>query len=318
MPVTPGRARALRALEWAVAVLVLAFLVRYVAVHWEGITGHRWSLRPGRLAAGSALALLAYSIFVLLWKRLLAVFGSPLSLVDAHRIWYFGNLGRYVPGKVLQLAGTAYLARTKGVSPVLAVAASLVSQLFVLAAGGVVAAVLLPSAAGGEAAGIRALGVAAGAAFALLVLTPLFGRVHRLGLRLARRGEHWAPVRWRERAWLFAGAILAWGALGSGFYFFLSSITPLPDGSLWPVAGICAAGYLAGWLAVFVPGGIGVREGVYALLLAQLVPGPVAAAAAILARLWLTLLEIAAAAALAAAFGVADLRTPAPSPSRSA
>lgn len=318
MPLTPTRARALRALEWAAALLVLAFLVRYVAVHWEGIAAHRWSLRPARLVLGSALALLAYSGFVLLWKRLLAVLGSPLSLVDAHRIWYFGNLGRYVPGKVLQLAGTAYLARAKGVSPVLAVAASLISQLFVVAAGGVLAAVMVPAAAGGEAAGIRAAGMAAGAVFALLVLTPLFGRVHRLALRLARRSEHWAPIRWRERAWLFAGAVLAWVALGGGFFFFLSSITPLPDGSFWPVAGICAAGYLAGWLAVFVPGGIGVREGVYALLLAQLVPGPVAAAAAILARLWLTLVELAAAAALAAVFGFSDLRAAAPSPSRSA
>jgi uncharacterized membrane protein YbhN (UPF0104 family) len=72
--------------------------------------------------------------------------------------------------------------------------------------------------------------------------------------------------------------------------------------------GICAAGYLAGWVAVFVPGGLGVREGVYALLLAEVVPGPVAAAVAILSRLWLTAVELLVAILLALRYGLRDLR----------
>ena len=59
---------------------------------------------------------------------------------------------------------------------------------------------------------------------------------------------------------------------------------------------------------MFVPGGLGVREGVYALLLAELLPGPVAAAVAILSRLWLTALELLVALFLALRYGLRDLR----------
>ncbi|MGH7563721.1 MAG: hypothetical protein ACREK5_04780 [Gemmatimonadota bacterium] len=61
-------------------------------------------------------------------------------------------------------------------------------------------------------------------------------------------------------------------------------------------------------MAVFVPGGLGVREGVYALLLAEVLPGPLAAAVAILSRVWLTAVEVLVAGLLALRYGLRDLR----------
>ena len=52
------------------------------------------------------------------------------------------------------------------------------------------------------------------------------------------------------------------------------------------------------------------REGVYALLLAFYIPASIAVAVAILARLWLTFLELAVVAVLVARYGIADLRAP--------
>jgi len=52
---------------------------------------------------------------------------------------------------------------------------------------------------------------------------------------------------------------------------------------------------------------------VYAILLAAYIPTSIAVAVAILARLWLTLAEIAVVAFLLARYGTADLRAGAPS-----
>lgn len=297
----------LRALEWAVGLLVLAAIGRYLAREWDRLAARSWEVDWVLLALGSALVIVAYSGFVLLWRNLIVRLGGRLSAADAHRVWYFGNLARYVPGKVLQLVGAAYLARAKGVRPLLTVGSFVVAQLFVIAAGLAVTLATLPGAAfpvpGGAAAGL-----AVAVVLALLLLTPLFDRAHRLALGLAGREDAYAKVPVGTRVALLAGYLATWVVFGLGFGLFVGAVAEPPAGSQATLVGICAAGYLAGWAAVFVPGGLGVREGVYALLLAEVLPGPLAAAVAILSRLWLTGVELLVAALLALRYGFRDLR----------
>jgi hypothetical protein len=54
---------------------------------------------------------------------------------------------------------------------------------------------------------------------------------------------------------------------------------------------VAAAGAL-GTLSIFAPSGLGVREGVLALLLTTYVVSPVAVLISLLARLWVTLGEL--------------------------
>jgi hypothetical protein len=143
---------------------------------------------------------------------------------------------------------------------------------------------------------------------ALLLLTPLFDRAHRFGLRLANRSDAYVGVPLTSRIGLLLGYLAAWIVFGLGFALFARAVADPTPGSTSTLMGICTAGYLAGWAAVFVPGGLGVREGVYALLLAEVLPGPVAAAVAILSRLWLTAIELFVAILLALRYGVTDLR----------
>ena len=297
----------LRALEWAVALVVLAAIARYLVGEWDRLASRPWEVDWAILALGSGLVVLSYSGFVLLWRHLVSRLGGRLTAVDAHRIWYFGNLARYVPGKVLQLAGTAYLARAKGVGTVLTVGSMVVAQLFVIVAGLALTLVALPGPAfplpGGPAAGFAVAG-----GLALLLLTPIFDRTHRFALRLAGRSEAHVRVPITSRLGLLSGYLAAWIVFGLGFALFVRAVAEPAAGSTGTLMGICAAGYLAGWAAVFVPGGLGVREGVYALLLAEVLPGPVAAAVAILSRLWLTALELLVALLLVLRYGIRDLQ----------
>ncbi|HUP01630.1 MAG TPA: lysylphosphatidylglycerol synthase domain-containing protein [Gemmatimonadota bacterium] len=308
-PQVPGSARRrwLRWFELGVAVLVLGFLAAYLGRNWAEVRGHDWSIDWIRLLLASAGTGLAYSGFVILWRRLLAVLGGALTLADAHRIWYLANLGRFVPGKVVQLAGTAYLGRAKGVSPTVSLAAMITAQIFVLGAGLVVAALALPAAV--EVNGrLRLAAVLAAALFLAVLLTPLFGPPYRLALRALRRGTDWAPIAWRERLGLTLGYVATWIVLGASFHLFLTAVTEVPRGSLWPVTGIFATAYLAGFLAVFVPGGLGVREGALAVLLAAYIPPTIAVAIAFLARIWSTAVELVIAALLVGRYGLTDLR----------
>jgi hypothetical protein len=281
----------------------------YLARHWREVSEYRWIVDWARLAAASGLVVAGYSGYVLAWRRLLCAFGGSLSIVDAHRIWYLGNLGRYVPGKIFQLAGTAYMARAKGVSPVVTVAASVTAQLFVLGGALVVAGLLLPTVAAGPGRALVVAGALAAALFAVVTLSPLFDVLHRFALQTVGRPELHIRVPLAERLLGLAATSALIGAYGFAFYLFVTAVTTAPRGAILPLVGVNAIAYLAGYLAVFAPGGLGVREGVYALLLGAYIPASIAVAVAILARLWLTLCELAVVVLLVVRYGIGDLRS---------
>lgn len=63
-------------------------------------------------------------------------------------------------------------------------------------------------------------------------------------------------------------------------------------GSLWKATGAFSGAMVLGFLAVIVPGGLGVREGVLVFLLSSSMPLPVTTLVALLYRLWFTLVEV--------------------------
>jgi uncharacterized membrane protein YbhN (UPF0104 family) len=85
--------------------------------------------------------------------------------------------------------------------------------------------------------------------------------------------------------WPFA---LNWIVFGVMFYLIVASLYPELGLVYLPVVtGIFTAAWVAGYVAVFVPQGWGVREFVIVTLLAAVgVPPPVGTAAALIARLW--------------------------------
>ena len=309
-----GSRRWLRWFERLAGLVVVVFLALYLVRNWSEVQAYPWSIDWTRLGLASLCVLAAYTGFVLSWRRILERLGGRLSVRDAHRIWYIGNLARYVPGKVLQLAGTAYLARAKGVSPVLTVSASLTSQLFVLTAGLVVAASTLPElgARTAELDGAWPIGLGIAALLLLLVLSPALDVAYRVGLRALGRSEYHASVPLAERVVLLAANLVTWGIFGTGFWLFVRAVAPIESDALLPMIGISAAGYVGGYLAIFVPGGLGVREGLYALLLAAWIPPSMAVAIAISCRLWLTACELLPVTVLVGRYGLADLRTAGP------
>lgn len=76
---------------------------------------------------------------------------------------------------------------------------------------------------------------------------------------------------------------------------FVNGLTPVD----WSTAGLLASAFVGAWLigylAVFVPTGIGVREGALALLLGGVLPATVTAAAALGYRVLIALRDLVAA-----------------------
>ena len=232
--------------------------------------------------------------------------GPSLSFSRSATVYFASNLGRYVPGKVWQLAGLAYLARREGVSSATATAAAVLVQAVSLAGATVVGAWAL-AATPGVAGGWGAWG-AAGilVTVAITTIPPVFDRLLDLWFRLTRRirpssGEGEEAGRDPEREdrparspafgprWvlLFAGNWIVYSAS-----FWLMARSFAVDAPFLALGPAFAAAYVLGYVMVFAPAGIGVREGFLVAFLQPSVGGATATALALLARFWMTLLEL--------------------------
>ena len=95
-------------------------------------------------------------------------------------------------------------------------------------------------------------------------------------------------------AFLLAYLTAIWSVFGFGFFIFLNAFY---DISLWDagvMTGIFTFSFVAGFVVLITPGGLGVREGVMSLLLSAYMPLPLAIAVSLFSRLWFMAAEVLA------------------------
>jgi uncharacterized membrane protein YbhN (UPF0104 family) len=255
------------------------------------------SLRWGWIVA-SCLALAAgYAMSAWIWGRMVRDLGGPdLPAADAIRIYLVANLGRYVPGKFWQIAGLALLARGKGVPPPVATAAAVVGQAVSLAGAmliGLFALAQAPPPLGAYAP----LAVVGTALVVLIVTIPgIFRPLLRFGMRWVP-GEAPAevPIGALEGLRWLALYTVNWGGYALAFWLLMGGLS-LP-GSPFVLGPAFVAAYVVGYLVLFAPAGLGVRESAMVVLLTPSVGAGAAALAAVVARVWTTVVEVVPATA---------------------
>lgn len=264
----------------------------------EAASGYGWRPSAGPLLLALAAGIMALLVTAGLWAALFRSAGGRTAAGECAAAWLGSNLGRYLPGKIWQLTSLAAYLRARGDSGALAFVISLALQSVVLASGVAVGLGILGGRAFGEAGPwpVALLGVVLLGALHPAVLR----RLVRLGRRVLREEDEGegSPIRLGSGALVRSAAIAlgVWGLYGVGFWALIEGVTVRSPVALPAAVGIFAAGYVLGYLVLFAPGGIVVREGAIAGLLGAVAGVPLAAAAtiALAARLWTTAAELLA------------------------
>lgn len=295
-----GARRWWKPLQAAFVIAVLWYGGVLLARQWDELRSLGTSIRPDwwRVAGSAAVVLVSYGVLIATWRAMVAQWAERLDAFSAMRIWFVSNLGRYVPGKVWQIGAMGVMAQQAGVSAVAAVGSSLVIALVNLLVGfavvGATGAGLLATVLPSREALIVAVTVLAAGVVALpWVLPPLM----RFTLRVTGRSPSVAaPPHLPARViWLAAlGCGVAWVLYGIAFRELAVALLGSASGDVAAYVAVFTLSYLLGFLVLFAPGGIGVRELSMSTLLvaAGLAAGPEAALLVIASRLWLTVLEI--------------------------
>jgi uncharacterized membrane protein YbhN (UPF0104 family) len=250
----------------------------------------------GQLSApGLALAALAtagsMTASFWAWRTTLVSLGAPVAPGPAARIFFLGQLGKYVPGSVFAIVGQMELGRRHGVR-----------RERMAAAGLLVLAISLAVALGLGLMALPALVDAGGRSYALLALliVPLAVVLHPRVLgpllawgfrRLGRPPLERVPAG-RDIITVALLSVASNGLLGLQVWALAADA----GASGWRVLPLAVGGYslaaAAGLVAIPLPAGAGVRELVLVLTLSPVLDVGGATVVALLSRLLMTLGDV--------------------------
>lgn len=287
--------------------VALGLAVTYVVRDREAIAAAWSRVDAASVALALVLSLANVALSGASWRAVLADLGSPLPWRAAARVFFVGQLGRYVPGTVFQFVAQAELARDHGVPRRRTGSALAVALLVSMTTASLLVTGVLPLALAGGASsvggpGLDRIGLLRWLTPLLLVLlvpavlNPLLG----LLLRLARQPPLEHPVTWRGLLTAAGWALASWAAVGGQVFVLLHAIVAggasaggfdVPHLLALAVGGYALA-WIVGFLVVLAPAGAGARELVLAAVVALAVGGGGAAVVVLGSRVLLTLADL--------------------------
>ncbi|MCU1455346.1 MAG: hypothetical protein JWN46_3492 [Acidimicrobiales bacterium] len=263
------------------------FVIRTLVASWDQVRTALEGASYGWLAFGFVLAAAAMASIGWGWQAVFRLLGVEVPAGRAIAWYFVGELGKYLPGGVWPVLGRGELARRGGVPRSRAYASVGLSLVVLYLAAAFVAAGLLPFALSGGGFSPWMLFLIALPAGLVLLHHEVLGRLLGVARRITKRDLVLEVPSWRASVAVVVRYVPSWLLVGGSTWAIARSLTP--NVSVPRVMFAATLSWLAGFLAVPVPAGAGIREAV--LLAASGLPGGIAAATAVAARIVYVLVD---------------------------
>jgi len=304
-------------LKWFLFAAVVFFIIHRARQLWDPEQFSQIDLKPMWLLAAGAIYAIGWLPSIWFWRKLLQSLGNELCFRDVACAYYCGHLGKYIPGKATVLIIRAGMLKERGVTIAAGALTATYETLTLIAVGGAVAICLSPLFL--TAAQWQSLpgfigwihrwpfAVPGIVVLAVIVALPLVARL------LSRLSRTVTPAEFLETGspdtgvirvrLLYQGClvyVVAWMCHGLSLGFTLRALSADTFAfAAWPIwTAACGLATSVGFVAVFAPGGLGVREGLLIEMMRSTVGGPQAILAAGLLRVVWFVTEILVAAGL--------------------
>ncbi|MHB1293516.1 MAG: lysylphosphatidylglycerol synthase domain-containing protein [Anaerolineae bacterium] len=289
-----GRSNAQRWLLILVTGGTLALLALFVWRNRAQFLEIRWQLDAWAMLLALPLYPLAIGASIAAWHRMLRHLGQHTHWRQDVRITFASNIAKRLPTPVWFVAGRVLLYREIGVPAAVTSLAVLVEAVLVLFSGLLMAALSMvlfwPS---GPLDAMRAWGIALVAVCLVLVLRPQFmlRAADWLAARLGHGQRIGGNIGYAQMLLWTGYNALGWVVGGAIYFLLVRALYPLSVDYLPRTIAVWVVGGVVSHVAVFTPGGLGLKELTLTALLSTVAPVPVAVAAAVLSRLWFTASE---------------------------
>jgi hypothetical protein len=276
-------------LRLAVLGLFAAAIALVLARRWNEIRPLLHNLSVVGVAAAMAAVMASVFAIFLCWQAVLSDLGSRLPLLSGMRVFFLGQLGKYVPGSVWPLLAQMELGRDYKVPRRTSGAALVIFMLLHLGIGLLIAALALPL-LGHDALRRYGWALVVLPIAAVVLYPPVLNRILATGLRLARREPMPKPLSPRGVLRAVAWSLVSWLLAGLHIWI-LARMLDVHGGStlLARSIGAFAIAWSVGFLVVIAPAGGGARDAALIVLLSTGIGAARATVIAVVSRLLLTL-----------------------------
>jgi uncharacterized membrane protein YbhN (UPF0104 family) len=285
--------RMLRHAFWTFAALVVVvFLVLAVIDEVGHLPKIDWSFDFWWLVPAFVALVIFQGIHAETWRRILHRLHGDIPARKGWVIWNVSLLARYVPTQVMLAVTRVGMAEREGVPKRVTISSIVYEVALVTAASIVVAAWGIMSLPDVKNSSWR-FAILLVPVVALTCLHPKpFSRVSAYLLHRFKTEKLERTLAFRT-VLLFAGVyVVSFLVTGIGVLCIARSLHSIDAGDIPVVLSAWSVGYAGALVAFFVPGGLGVREGAMAAVLAIALPTGVAIAVAVVTRLAQTVVEL--------------------------
>src|SRR5215471_3029180 len=250
------RCVASRAFRWGFVAVAVALGGYAMAAQWGQVSRSIDRVRLLTVALALVSMLLGLLMSMQAWRTLLAGLGSPLSVPGVARVVFLGQLGKYLPGLVWPVLAQMELGKTYRVLRHRSASASVIFMLLALLTGLLTALVMLPFTRTSSYLWVLAVTPVLLACLHPRVLNKLMSWL----LRLARQPPLEHPLRGRTLAVSLSWWFAAWICFGVQIWLLTIRLGAPVGSSLLLAIGAYAFAWSVGFIVVFVPAGIGLRD----------------------------------------------------------
>jgi len=215
--------------------------------------------------------------------------GTKLGYFQIYRAFNIANIGRYLPGKVWSIIGLVYFTSEYGISKKQASLSILAMEV-----SSKVSAILLGlcyflfSSSFENYMPIMLVFLIC----CLIIIHPrLLDKVINYGLRLIKKDEIKIDFGYSNIFKYLTGYLVVWLIHSLAFYVFVNSLTSLESINIIQFFTILPLCWVVGYIMIFAPGGIGVREGMLVIILGEFLPAEIALVIAVFQRIWFLIVE---------------------------
>lgn len=279
--------------QLAIGAVVVYFVAQYASQQWDEVRQVEFEASKATLGVAQLLIASGFLLFPIGTWLLMRDLRIELPFHEIWQAYFLSHAAKYLPGSLWSLPGRALLYNRRGVSARNSVEVVFWESGLILVGACLAAAIGLPFLEGFPYRFELALAFLGAAVFLLVFaavgLSPILGNFFQRSRAewLGRLGEK-MQSQLSYKAVLLVSLFFAadWFVIGLGFSVLVGAFGETVVLNSWlGLTGLFTAAWAAGFVVVFAPGGIGVRDGLLVWGVSRLLGDPYPLVIAGLARL---------------------------------
>ncbi|MCP4583506.1 MAG: flippase-like domain-containing protein [candidate division Zixibacteria bacterium] len=265
-------------------VAALSIMGYYFQDNWASLQEYEWDIDIKLMLLSSILLWFAISGYIFVVNYILKkLTGVKIRFIQMYRIINITNIGRYLPGKLWNMVGFFMYVEEYGLTKKQITLSIMASE--VAGKGGALFLGLFYFLFSTKFQNLLPLMIALLAACLIVMHPRVLEKIVNIGLKILKKQPVKISFSYGNMLVFFLIYIGVWLIYSLAFYTLVKSITPVEINFIhfMPILPMC---WVVGYIMLFAPGGIGIREGMLTLTLSEFMSPEIALTIALAQRIW--------------------------------